>query len=95
MEKVTAPYGVWINQRFVVTLGFSFRHTIHPSQEGWRLDVEADGQVAVRYSDGDTEIFAVKKGDEILAIGDNVYATLQQLPGAPSPTPEGAMEAKG
>jgi hypothetical protein len=86
-DKRVSPYcGFWINKRLVATLDFPFGHTLDPTTgagltgEGWRLNVEEDGRILVRFADGDTQDIPVTQGDQLITIGDDLYMSLQQRP---------------
>ncbi len=82
MGKVSTDSGVLVNKRLLTALNLSFKHTLDPappghSGAGWTLTADEDGQIKIRFTDGTTESVEAKRGDQLLAIGDDLYLARQ------------------
>lgn len=80
MSTVDAPFGLWINKRQVVTLGFLFGHSLSPSGAGWRLDVKERGQLVISFETGSADTLDLEPGDFLLGSGDDLFVRLGRRP---------------
>lgn len=92
MDKVRTNSGVLVNKRLITALNLSFNHTLDPGSPGhaggWVLTADEDGQIKIRFTDGTTESVPVKRGDQLLSIGDDLYLARQ-------PGKDGARQGQG
>ncbi len=94
-DKAKTPSGVvLINKRLITALNLSFNHKLDPATPGqgggWRLTADEDGQMQIRLTDGNTETVEVKRSDQFLSIGDDLYVARHRRkdgarPGQPIP----------
>ena len=83
MDTTGSPYGLWVNKGSLVTLGFSFSHTLEREGTGWHLTVSEPGVVLMHFADGSDQTIAVDRGDRLLATGEHLYFALQRPAGTP------------
>jgi hypothetical protein len=80
--KVRTNSGILLNKRLITALNLSFNHTLDPAPPGhagagWVLAAEEDGQIKIRFTDGTTESIRVKRGDQLVSLGDDLYLVCQ------------------
>lgn len=80
MDTVESPFGVWINKREVMTLGYLFKHSLTPTGAGWRLEAKEKGQLVISFQTGSADTLDLDPGDYILGSGDDFYVKLQRRP---------------